>query len=285
MAARKVSGVELLKLYNSGFSASGIARLKGVSRQYVSRELKALRLSDPTIFTRDVSDVRYGPDGVKNVHAQRIRAFVHFASDKYKKAGGVQFKDFVAGVDVSCAGKFIYLRARRKFGGDTESKALWSSLGFWSEVITKLEQRLGVIIFKKGAQAFEFLYQEYETRDSVVALDAEKKGHIWRVYHNEDGKLRLSVDWSDKQPNHETHHYRDANSDSVVFEKHINSILDAGVGAPSYTELVSLVRDIAVHNRETAVSLTAVTEVLKSQFPKREEFVDGLAGVKPSYCG
>ena len=118
----------------------------------------------------------------------------------------------------------------------------------------------------------------------MVALDAEKKGHIWKVYHNDDGKLRLSVDWSDKQPNHETHHFRDANSDSVVFEKHINSVLDAGVSAPTYVELLSLVKDIAVHNRDTSAGLQAVTEVLKSQFPKREEFVD-VTGLKPSYCG
>jgi len=57
--------------------------------------------------------------------------------------------------------------------------------------------------------------------------------------------LFLVVDWSDYVPNHETHHRRDAHVDSVVFEKHVNSI---------------------------------VVEVMKTQFPK-SDFVEPLNDV------
>jgi len=282
--ARKVSVVKVKKLYSDGFSASSIARLLGVSRQYVSKIVRGLKISDPKVVASyERESERFVRGSRKNVHAQRIRAFVHWAGPKYEQSSNVYFKDFVSGVDVSCQGKFIYCTAKKKFNGETETKALWKSLSFWRDVLSKLESRLGVMIFKGGSQAFEFLYQKWETGDSPVALDAERKGHIWRVFHSEDGKLRLSVDWSDKVPSHETHHKRDSHVDSIVFEKHVNSILD-NPSAPTYSELVGLVKDIAVHNRETAVSLTAVSEVLKSQFPKREDVFESVFE-KPNYVG
>lgn len=280
--------LEISKLYSQGFKPAQIAKLKGFSRAYVSRIVRDLKELDPSLVNRFLSANPVDDVGgwKKNVHAQQIRAFVHWSSEAYLKSPNVYFKNFVDGVDVTCQGKFIILRSnKKKFYAESEQKALWKSLSFWNSVIHKLEDRLGVLIFKKGAQAFEFLYQEFETSDSPVAIDAEKKGHIWRVFHGDDGKLRLSVDWSDGTPNHETHHRRDAHVDSVVFEKHVNSILDHP-DAPTFAELTLMVREIAVVNKETADGLRAVVEVLKSQFQKSDvvEPVD-LEGVKPDYFG
>ena len=270
---RKLSDSEVLVLYRDGFSASRIAALKGVSRQYVSRVLRSLRVSDPASFVLGDDKALGSP---KNVHAQRVRAFVHWSGDSYKRSPNLVLKDFVGGVDVSCAGRFIYLKARKKFGGESESKALWNSLGFWERVLSRLESRLGVVIFKKGSVAFEFLYQEFETRDSVVALDSEQRGHLWKVYHNEDGRLRLSVDWSDREPNHETHHFRDAHSDSVTFERFTNDLLN-NPQAPTFSQIASIVKDIAEQHKTTAEGLNAVTEVIKTQFPqKRDEVLEPL---------
>ena len=279
---------DVSRLYCEGFKPSQIAKLKGFSRQYISRVLKDLKDADPSLINSYLS---HSPDDQtggwkKNVHAQQIRAFVHWSSAGYKKSPNVYLKNFIDGVDVACQGKFIFIRSnKKKFYAESEQKALWKSLGFWNDVIHKLEDRLGVLIFKKGAQAFEFLYQEFETQDSAVAIDAERKGHIWRVFHGDDGKLRLSVDWSEGTPNHETHHKRDAHVDSVVFEKHVNSILD-NPQAPTFAELTNMVREIAVVNKETAQGLKTVVEVMKTQFPKRDvvEPTD-LKGVKPDYFG
>jgi hypothetical protein len=287
-ASSKKLRLEIAKLYAQGFKPAQIAKLKGFSRAYIGRIVHDLKDQDPNLINKYLSHNPLDEVGgwKKNVHAQKIRAFVHWSSDKYLKSPNVYLKDFVDGVDVVCQGKFIILRSnKKKFYAESEQKALWKSLGFWSDVIHRLEDRLGVLIFKKGCQAFEFLYQEFETGDSPVALDAEKKGHIWRVFHSDDGKLRLSVDWSDGSPNHETHHRRDAHVDSVVFEKHINSILDHPE-APTFAELTLMVREIAITNKETAEGLRSVVEVLKAQFLKRD-FVDpnDLKGVKLDYFG
>lgn len=276
-------------LYRDGFSSRSIASTLGLSVSYVSRLLRSLKVSDPSLvnsflLSRDGSDS--GIVEGRNVHAQRIRCYVHWSKPSYDTFSTSYFKDFVDGVDVSCQGKYIYLRSTgKKFKGESESKALWNSLGFWRDVISRLENRLGVMIFKKGCRAFDFVYSEWETRDSSVAMDAERRGYVWRVFHTEDGKLRLTVDWSDGSPNHETHHKRDAHVDSIVFNSHVNSILD-NPQAPTFAQLSSVIRDIVVVNRDTAQGLSTVVDVMKSQFVKGADGVsdDFVVGV-PFYVG
>jgi len=278
---------EIKRLYAEGFNAPQIAKLKGFSRQYIYRVLVSLKEEFPDIINSDLRSSAPPVESGKfarNVHAQIIRAFVHYAGDSYNSKPKVYFKNFVDGVDVGCQGKFIYLRANgKRFNAVSEEKAYWKSLGFWKDVLLKLEDRLGVIIFKKGSQAFEFLYEEYETTDSVVAKDCAKRGNVWRVFHSEDGKLRLSVDWSEGTPNHETYHKRDNHVDSVTFNKHVNDILN-NPQAPSFSQLSILIRDIGEANKQTAAGLGAVVDVLKTQFKAQVDPVD-FEGVRPDYFG
>lgn len=277
---------EVLKLYGEGFNASQIAKIKGFSRQYIGRLIRDLKVVKPSIVNSYLHQKESKSIGSKNVHAQRIRAFVHYAGSGYKKSSNVFFKDFVPGVDVSCKGRFIYCRSNgKKFFGEDEVKAMWSSLSFWSNVLSKLEDRLGVLILKDGVAAFEFLYEEWETGDSPVAVDAESRGNVWRVFHQADDKLRLSVDWSDGSPNHETHHARDGHVDSVTFGKFVNDVCDSPQ-APSFSQLSLLIKDIVGVNKETAQGLKAVVDVLKAKSIKPDpvEPVD-LEGVRPDYFG
>ena len=276
---------EVLKLYGEGFNASQIAKLKGFSRQYVARLLRDLKAAKPEIINSFLHQKSISKVGVKNVHAQRIRAFVHYRGSDYKKSSSVFFKDFVPGVDVSCKGRFIYARSNgKKFFGEDEVKAMWNSLSFWSGVLSKLEDRLGVLILKDGVPAFEFLYEEWETGDSPVAIDAEKKGYVWRVFHQSDGKLRLSVDWSDGIPNHEAHHARDGHVDSVTFGRFVNDVCDSPQ-APSFSQLSLLINDVVGVNKETALGLKSVVDVMRSKSSSGPIEPVDLRGVRPDYFG
>lgn len=278
----------VLRLYKEGWSAGAISKKLSFSKSYVARIVRELKEENPQIINNHLresqaQDFSFSAAQRKNVHAMKIRAFVHWMGDSYKKSSSQYFKNFVDGVDVGCQGKFIYLSTRdRRFYAESEQKAMWKSLSFWQGVLAKLEERLGVVIMKRGTRAFEFLYHEYETQDSVVAYDAEERGHVWRVFHAEDGKLRLSVDWSEGTPNHETHHKRDSHVDSVVFEKHVNSILD-NPQAPTFAELSKTVQQIAAVNQQTAEGLKAVVDVMKSNIqenkpPLDENFVSWYHG-------
>jgi len=246
---------EIMRL-SSSHTGGEIAKIFDLSRSYVNRILRDNNIK--------VSRDPVGFDEARNVHGQRLRLFVHSVTDRYSKSPNTFFKNIVEGVDVQAQGKFIYLNARdRRFRGESETKALWSSVNFWQGVIKKVESRLGVIIFKAGARAFEFLYSEVETPNSVVAIDCEKRGHRWTVYHTEDGKLRLTADWSEGVPNHETHHFRDAHVDSITMNSFVNDVLDNP--DLNLSKIASAVAKMVDANNETAQGLNAVVNIMKQE--------------------
>lgn len=268
---------KVMSLYEDGYNAPSIAKITGIARSYVYRIIEKARAGEKGDFSGVTSP--FSPLS-KNVHALRVRAYVHHMSKGYKQNPNV-FLD-LDGVSVQCQGRFILLSSGGvKHYGETENKALWASVDFWRKVLIRLESRLGVVIFKKGAIAYEYLYHEYETSDSVVARDAEERGHRWRVFHSEDGKLRLSVDWSDGRPNHETHHKIDAHADSVTFDRFVNGVLNHP-DAPGIPEIAKLIYTTQKQLDQTAAGLNSVVQLMK---PKEFEGLKSDLGGVPYYIG
>jgi len=273
-------------LYDKGLSGHEIAKLTGFNRSYVYRIVsKIVKSRDKnvkeTTTVKKGQGRRLGVSFKNNVHAQRVRFFVSFMSDRYRSHPNSYFKDFLPDVNIQCKGRVIYGYASKKFDGVDEASALENSLDFWNHVIRRLEDRFNIVIGGRGKPAFEFMYEETETRDSDLAGDAVDRGRRWVVNHDDDGKLRLATDWSDGELNHETYHSRDGHVDSLTFNRHMNSILN-NPSAPSYSELVKLVcvqadlnKDTAEFTKEGAAAMLSLVNVLKPV--KRSRPVDDLS--------
>ena len=272
-------------LFKDLYTPAQIVKLTGLGRSYVYRVCEDLakkenrgHLGDKKGETRPLCPLPPNSDK-SNVHAMKVRAFVHWMSPKYKASPNQFWSDVVHGVEVQSSGRLLYLSAKgEKFFGGDEEKALWNALGFWKAVLRKVEEKLGVVVLKPKAHNFEFVYWEWETQGSVVARDAAERDTIWRVYHSEDGKLRLDVDWSLPRGSHETHHKRDALSDSETFNRQINDMLD-NPQAPTLPELAAMVRSLVVvvgeqgnNLRDVTIGLAAVVDVLRPQVFKNEDF-------------
>lgn len=279
-------------LYKKGLSGHEIAKLTGFNRSYVYRVISKINKA----ITKETSDVEEGQtrrrvvSSNNNVHAHRVRFFVRLMGDKYRKNPNARYVDFVPDVDVTCKGKVIYARSKKKFGGVDEVAAMEASLSFWDHVARRLEDRLNISIGGRGKAAFEFLYEETETRDSELAADGVVRGRRWVVTHNDDGKLRLATDWSDGELNHETYHARDGHLDSITFNRFVNGVLDAP-DAPTYDELVKLMARQAVLNGETsalnkegAAGLKALIDVLNVGKKDVDDSRDVFVG-RPDYFG
>ena len=223
--------------------------------------------------------------GKKNVHALKVRAFVHWMSVSYKRSPNKNFQigDGLGGsVVVQCQGRQIFMSSPGvKHWGDTENKAMWRSVSYWRGVISRVERRLGVVILKENSVAYEVLYHEWETSDSVVARDASNRGHVWKVFHSDDGKLRLSVDWSGGEECHESHHVRDGYVDSVTFDKFVNGVLNHP-DAPGIPEIAKLIFSTQEQLNQTAAGLNSIVSVIKPGEP--EGSFEGVGGV-PYYVG
>lgn len=263
---------KIKELYEKGLSGYEIAKYTGFASSYVYRIIAMLNKAIQKGNKSNVGGVTtesFFPLK-KNVHAQRVRFYVRFMGDKYRANPNSRYLEFIPDVDISCKGKVIYATCRKKFDGVDEVDAMNNSLKFWDHVIRKLEDRLNIVIGGRGKAAFDVLYEENETRDSDLAADATKRGVRWVVNHNEDGKLRLTTDWSDNELNHETHHKRDSHVDSLTIENFMNGVLNSP-DAPGYDEIVRLIaaqssinKETAIINKEGANGLNALIKLLQN---------------------
>lgn len=265
------------ELYLKGLNGNRISQKLKLSKSHTYRILNDLKRKEPEIelnkrnlTSLETFHTKPRGGGASNVHGQRLKVFVHHLSEEYKRHPNIMINEFAPGVNVQCSGKLIYIRSKGlKFWGENEVKAMHKSMKHWERILVRLEQKLNITIFKRGSPAFEITYHEWETSNSVVARDSEnRQSHIWRVYHTEDGKLRFSIDWSNKLDSHETHHFRDNHLDSITFNKHINDILD-NPQAPTFSEITKAIQSIAKTHEETAQGLKAITELLKLNSPRQ----------------
>lgn len=285
----------IARLYHEGFIGSQIAQFTGYSRSYVYQVIKDLREEEVSGVVPDSGGQAcpsspVPPSGDKNVHAQRVRVQVHHAKPSYWKQSNKHLDLVVRGrkVSVQCQGRFVYLRAAARFWGADEEKAMWNSLSWWRLVVARVESRLGLTCFKRGAVAFEFTYHEWETAGSVVERDASARGERWQVWHSEDGKLRLSVDRS-RGSCHETHHARDGHVDSVTFNRFLNGILDHP-DAPGVPEIARLMlttqkqlSETQAQLHEVASGMRAIVDIIRGSVGGRgsqesQEGEDGFSG-------
>lgn len=268
----------ILDMVKEGYKPSQIASLLGYDRSYVYRICRKFNNND-FVHKQGQTCGQSVDKNKNNVHGQRVRFFVHWMSDKYKVHPNTFFKELLPGLDVQCKGRVIYGRVKQKFPGDTQKKVLLNSMSYWDKVVVLLERRLGIVIYGRGKPAYEFTNEEWETEDSAFAVDGKRRGYNYRVYHSDDGKLRLDVNWSDGVPGHETYHFRDGHVDSITMDRFVNSVLDSPE-APSYGELVRVVGAIAEQQREGAAGLRALIDVLrpKDNFPDSFKVEDDYFG-------
>jgi hypothetical protein len=222
----------------------------------------------------------------KNVHAQRLRLKVHWASESYKKNCNQHFDNFY-GVQVQCFNSAIIVRADgQKFYGDTEEKAFWNSISFWKKIIHRLEHRLRVELLKTG-HSFEFIYWEWETENSVVCRDAQQRGHMWKVYHSEDGKLRLTTDMSTGYC-HEMHHTKDGFVDDGTWSKFVNGVLNHP-DAPGVPEIAKLLYSTIEVQRQQTHTLNIFLKMMSGGNPheadKQDQRQNRSTDNRPSYVG
>lgn len=271
----KVKRNKIKELYLQGLNGNRISHNLGISKTHAYRIIAELKEIEPEIELqkRNLNNLHTQSrgEGARNVHAQRLKVYVHHMSDKYKRHPNITIDEFAPGVNVQCSGKIIYIRSNGlKFYGDTEVKAMHKSMKHWKRILLKIEEKFNILIFKRGAPAFEITYHEWETSDSVVARDSEnRESHIWKVYHTEDNKLRMSIDWSDKIPSHEMHHFRDNHQDSITFNQFLNDILD-NPQAPMPSEIAKTMQATLELHKETTEGLKAVIKIMQLGQPNNQ---------------
>ena len=96
-----------------------------------------------------------------------------------------------------------------------------------------------------------------------------------------DGRLRYTSDSSLGFGERESHHPVTGRIDSEVANRFVGDVLDHPE-APTFSELVRLVKLVVVENRESALGLKSIIELLKPKEPHDKE--NGVVD-RPFYVG
>lgn len=278
----------VMGLLHQGITGSRqIASRQGFSKRRANQIMASLRkkgyigVSIPTIPKTEVTREDHEELLERhNIHALRLRVHVHWMHERYKNAPNQFYEEF-HGVRVDCHHRYILVETKgQRFYGVTPEKALWNSLGFFKRLIRKLENRLGVVILKDGSCAFEVLYAEWEEGDATEAIDAERRGTRWMVFHPADGKLRVTTDHS-FSPSLEFHHVRDAYQDRTTWTKQVNAIL-SNPECPTMPELAKALALQVELSHETAAGMKMIVDLMKPKDQSETKMPDGW---RPDYCG
>lgn len=252
----------ILTYLRSGLSIARIAAKMSYSRSYVRRIRRDLE--DMGLFERNYFPAEpkggYTPEPaepkteLKRVHAQRFEFDIFHVTDRFREGVGQHLDD---GTWVQVHGRrlFVYAAKGRVFHGVTTQDALSAAYLWWQKRFLSVERDLGCS-FIKPRKVFRVLYTEIASEESGFAEGViAEKGAVVRVFHPEDGKLRVSFDKS-RGYEHETHHARDGVRDDGVLDRQINALLDYP-DIPTLAEISSLHRDLALVVRSQVEALTA----------------------------
>lgn len=270
VAKLSASQAEILTYLQAGLSTAQIAAKRKCSRSYVRRVRRKLEekgLYDRSIkgaepkegYTPEPAEPKAEPVGmennVKRVHAQRFEFTIFHVTDRFREGVGQHLAD---GTWVQVHGRtlFVYAAKRRSFSAPSTQEALSAAYAWWLPRLRSVERDLGCS-FLKPRKVFRVAYTEIATEESGFAEGViAKEGAVVRVFHPEDGKLRVSFDKSQGYE-HETHHARDGVGDDEALSRHINAMLD-NRGVPTLAELSSLHRDLVMVVRGQVEALSAV---------------------------
>lgn len=228
--------------------------------------------------------------GRLRLDAQQWKIKLLWSSDKYR-AGLAEsniLPDF-GGVYVVLYPDMIEAYSRTAFYGDTVDEVSAQAWDFWQKWAYKLESRLGVIIVKDGYRNWRLVKSgEYAREGSDVAIRSMELGEVERV-RGADGKAWWVIDWSKgdgRGPEDEAVHPITSKADRGVVDHYLNDFRDHR--PLNNSEIVSLIREhlsltreAAFQNKETAAGLCAVVQLMRPSEPPK---IDGV-GVRPWYVG
>ena len=175
----------------------------------------------------------------------------------------------------------VYAGKGASFYGRNAQEADNTASEYWQKFFTRLEHELKVILIKERSRNIKEVNHHYARGESEICENVlREEGKNIRVFCPIDGKLAFITDESFMSKEDETVHPVTAKQDRDNIDKHIN---DWRINSPpTISEIVSLMREQAELNKETATGLFAVVNFLR---PIQRENFKKCGFSNPSYIG
>lgn len=276
---------EVLDLITKEFlTYKQIAIRRGVSRAAVSNVVINLKKKGVlNIGFQEVYKTRPTSTDLHKIrlHGQEFNIKILWKDYKYMKVLARTNLIEVDGNTVRLYKNSIEVYSGQSFQGDDIQKATANSFEYWNRFFIRLEHEINIIIKKPRAQNIKIVNSHYAETNNEYARDLDNKGEGYiKVYTRDDGKLWFLIDNSFNLHEAETVHPGTSKPDMGRVKDFFNEIRD---GAPTMTELMTVMKTQAKINQETAAGLNTVVNFVKSQLP--QEPGELKKGPRPDYFG
>lgn len=168
----------------------------------------------------------------------------------------------------------------KSFFGDSVQSVTAESLSYWQGFFTRLENDLRIIIVKSRSQNIKLVNAHYSEINNELARDCRVSADRIRIYAREDGKLWFLIDNSFNLDEAEGLHPETNKPDMERVKSFFNDLRDEPV--PLMSDLVKVLNEVMVQNRETASGLNVMVKLLK---PKHVEEKGVESFERPDYIG
>ena len=196
---------------------------------------------------------------VFRLHGQHWGARFIYKSDKFLRNFGKIIVVEFDGCKVRINRDGVDIWVLRSFYGDDVDKATLDSLGFLQKVLFKIENDFGVVLVKDRCNNVKLHQQHYSEVGNELAKDERMSGDRFKVF-GRDGKLWLLIDNSFNLHELETVHPEKAKEDMLCIQRHFEDIRNNDL--PVLSDVMRVIKELAVQNKETASGLNAVASIL-----------------------
>jgi hypothetical protein len=220
------------------------------------------------------------------LHAQEFNIGICYKDNRYKEKIGTVTE--IDGNTLKLNRDSLELYSSKSFFAETAQKATAKSIEYWRRIFPRIEDKLKIIILKKGYQNIKMVRcGEYSEIDNELSIEAKKKGLKYKVFTTEDSKLWFEIDNSFNLHEAETKHSQTSEDDMEnIIAPFFNDLRDNK--PPKMSELAKVLQILITQTSENASGLNAVTTLLKRQLEREEQLrqpQESELKDKPEYIG
>lgn len=203
------------------------------------------------------------------LHAEEYNIKIIYKDKRYKKRLEKNSTITIDGNTIRLYRNSIEVYSGQSFYGDKPQIAERIAVKYWNTFFNRLEDRFKIIIIKDGYENITRVNAHYAETNNELAEECNRNADKIRLYAEEDGKLWFTIDNSFNMNEAETMHPKTAKRDMEdVIQPFFKDLRNNPV---TMGQVLKIIQEQAIHNRDTAAGLKAIVELIKGPDPIKED--------------
>ena len=269
-----------------------IALRRECTRQAVSKILKSLKKKGVYTISLHKVDKEGGtcqPPNQIRIHAQQYIIKIIWKDNKYKEILNNSNQLQIDGNTLDLHENSIYISMNQSFYGDNLPHAFWKCAQYWPRFLARCEHELKCLLFKPRAQNIKLVRVHIAETNNELAKQIDNTcDKYFKVYAEDDGKLRFLVDNSFNLHEFEAVRSTSARPDMEKIGKVFNDLADKEHYLPSDTRdfiegIVKATANLTISSTKIDEKVTQTLQLLEIQTKATTSLARNIESHIPSW--